>query len=446
MNENIFIKDKISKLFIQFSTPAIICMLISGLQIIIDGIFVGNVVGSNAMASVNISQPFMQVIIGFSMILSIGAQSFIGRTLGEGDNQKAKNIFKTAIILTLIIGSIVTLSGIIFSKEIALLLGANEVLLNYTSTYIKTIAIFAIPMSLMFLFGFIDRILERPEIYFKGMILSLLMNIMLNYVLIYKFKLETLGAAVATGLSYSSALIMVIWPVINKKNVLNIFDGKFDKTTIKTTLYNGSSEGITAIATATTSYIFNTAFMQIAGEAGVAAFTAINYVLQFQVCVMFGISDGIVPIVSYNYGSGSIERVNEILKLSAKVIISIAVVSFLVLYMYNESIIEMFVKGDKNILNLASNGAKILSTAFLLNGFNIVYSGYFTAIGFAKESAIVSASRGIIFIFIGAILLPRIFGVSGVWMSIPFAEVCTFIIGTYMFIKSKLVAKTLSTV
>ena len=229
MNENIFIKDKISKLFIQFSTPAIICMLISGLQIIIDGIFVGNVVGSNAMASVNISQPFMQVIIGFSMILSIGAQSFIGRTLGEGDNQKAKNIFKTAIILTLIIGSIVTLSGIIFSKEIALLLGANEVLLNYTSTYIKTIAIFAIPMSLMFLFGFIDRILERPEIYFKGMILSLLMNIMLNYVLIYKFKLETLGAAVATGLSYSSALIMVIWPVINKKNVLNIFDGKFDK-------------------------------------------------------------------------------------------------------------------------------------------------------------------------------------------------------------------------
>ena len=328
MNENIFIKDKISKLFIQFSTPAIICMLISGLQIIIDGIFVGNVVGSNAMASVNISQPFMQVIIGFSMILSIGAQSFIGRTLGEGDNQKAKNIFKTAIILTLIIGSIVTLSGIIFSKEIALLLGANEVLLNYTSTYIKTIAIFAIPMSLMFLFGFIDRILERPEIYFKGMILSLLMNIMLNYVLIYKFKLETLGAAVATGLSYSSALIMVIWPVINKKSVLNIFDGKFDKTTIKTTLYNGSSEGITAIATATTSYIFNTAFMQIAGEAGVAAFTAINYVLQFQVCVMFGISDGIVPIVSYNYGSGSIERVNEILKLSAKVIISIAVVSF----------------------------------------------------------------------------------------------------------------------
>ena len=172
------------------------------------------------------------------------------------------------------------------------------------------------------------------------MILSLLMNIMLNYVLIYKFKLETLGAAVATGLSYSSALIMVIWPVINKKSVLNIFDGKFDKTTIKTTLYNGSSEGITAIATATTSYIFNTAFMQIAGEAGVAAFTAINYVLQFQVCVMFGISDGIVPIVSYNYGSGSIERVNEISKLSAKVIISIAVVSFLGLYMYNESIIE----------------------------------------------------------------------------------------------------------
>lgn len=196
--ENILGTEKISKLFVKFSLPAIMAMVINGMQTIIDGIFLGNFVGSNAMASVSLVQPFTQLIIGSSMIISIGALSFIGRSLGEGKITQAQNIFKTAFILMTIISAIITFIGLFFHKNIAIVLGANEVLLDGVATYIKTFAAFAIPTSLMLLLGFIDRVIERPDLYLKGTLLSVLTNVVLNYVLIKELQLGIQGAAIAT--------------------------------------------------------------------------------------------------------------------------------------------------------------------------------------------------------------------------------------------------------
>jgi len=184
MSENILGTEKISKLFIKFSIPAIISMVIAGAQIIIDGIFLGNFVGQNALASVNIVQPFMQVIIGFSMIISVGSLSFIGRSLGEGKKEEAQNIFKTAFVCITIISLVIVLVGRLFSVEIAVLLGANEVLLEGVSIYTRTISIFAPLMCLMFLFGFTNRVVGKPELYLRGMILSLIVNISLDFIFI----------------------------------------------------------------------------------------------------------------------------------------------------------------------------------------------------------------------------------------------------------------------
>lgn len=428
MQDNIILNGKISSVFLKFSIPAIISMLIAGMQTMIDGMFVGNILGPNAMASVNIATPFMQLIIGLSMIVSIGSQSFMGLNLGEGKVDKAQNVFKTFTIFVIVAGTIITIFGFTFNKQIASALGANEVLMNDVSLYIKTISIFAIPMALMFLFGFSNRIIEKPELYFKGMVLSLFTNITLNYILISKLGLGMIGAATATGLSYSSAFLIVVWPMLNKKNIINIFVGKFDKTCIYPVLYNGSSEGINSIATATSSYLFNMAFMKIAGEGGVAAFTAINYVAQFGTFLMFGISDGIGPIVSYNYGSKLNDRVEKILKLSYKVGLVVGIIIFITLFFFGKNLVTIFIKNNPDILSLATNGAKIYAFAFFMNGFNIINSGYFTAIGRAKESVIVAASRGLVFIIIGITILPSIFNINGVWMSVPFAELCTTII------------------
>lgn len=429
MQDNILLQGKVSKVFFIFCIPAILSMLIAGMQTMIDGMFVGNILGTNAMASINIAAPFMQLILGMSMIVSIGTQSFIGLRIGEGNIPKAQNAFKTFLFFILLVGGIITLLGLGFNEKIATFLGASDILKPLVCTYIKTISMFTIPMAIMFLFGFSNRLIGKPDLYFKGMILSLLCNLVLNYLFIAKLNLGITGAAMATGISYSSALIIVVSPLLNKENIINIHTGKVDLTTLLPVLYNGSSEGIISLSVAISAYIFNMAFMSIAGEAGVAAFTAINYVGQFGICILFGISDGIGPIVSCSHGSELYNRVKQILKVAYFVGLAIGTLIFIILFLFGENLIKLFMSVDQQIIDLAAQGAKIYAVAFFMNGFNIINSGYFTFIGEAMKSVIIAASRGLLFIILGIIVLPQILGINGVWATIPFAEFLTVILG-----------------
>lgn len=432
MKENILGTEKISKLLVKFMIPAIVSMIIAGAQTIIDGMFLGNYVGPNAMASVNIVQPFMQVIIGCSMIISVGSLSFIGRSLGDRNEEEAQNIFKTSFILIIISTIIISILGIFFSERIAFILGADQVLLNGVASYVKIISMFAPLIGLMFLFGFINRVVGRPDLYLKGMILSVICNIILDFLLIKKLGLGVSGAAIATGLAYVVAFFVVIKPMIDKNNIVNVFKGKFDKSVIVPVVYNGSSEGVTAIAIATTAYVFNMAFMQIAGAAGVAAFTTINYIGEFGVLIMFGISDGIGPIISYNHGYKDKDRVKETLNLALKINLIVGAILFLILFVFGKELVSMFAKGNEEVLKLAIDGSKIYAFSFLICGFNIIKSGYFTSIGDARASIVIAASRGIVFIILGIIILPNLIGISGVWLTIPFAEIVTIIISIYL--------------
>lgn len=172
MKDNILGTEKIPKLFITYSIPAIISMLILGTQSIIDGFFVGNYVGESAMASVNIAQPFTQLIVAFLMVIVIGSLSYMGRSLGEKDIIKTQNIYRTALILLITIGGVLTIAGLFFSDQISLILGANDTLINDSSLYIKVVSLFTIPMFLMTQFAFSNRLLEKPELYFRGMLLT----------------------------------------------------------------------------------------------------------------------------------------------------------------------------------------------------------------------------------------------------------------------------------
>lgn len=438
MEENILGTEKISKLFIKFSMPAIIAMVIAGMQSVVDGVFLGNFVGSNAMAAVSIGGPYIQLAIGLSMVLSVGSLSFMGRSLGEGKKELTQDIFKTALILLSTAATILTILGVVLGDNIGRALGANDVLIGGVSTYIKTISICILPMSLAFLIGFADRLVEKPDLYFKGIVVSLMVNITLNYLLIKKMQLGITGAALATGISYSSVFIVVLSPMIEKENIINIFVGKFNKSTIIPMVYNGSSEAMTAIATATSTFLFNMAFMKIAGEAGVSAFTSINYVAQFGVLIVFGIADGVGSIISYNYGAKNIDRVKSIFNLSVKISVLVGTITFLVLFFFGENLINMFVSSDQNAVNLAVQGSKIYAIAFLLSGFNTVSSSYFTALGYAKESVIIALSKGLVFIVLGITILPKIIGINGVWLTVPFSEATTFIISCYLLNKNKL--------
>ena len=215
MDQKILETEKLSKLFIKFTIPSIIGMVFLGIQGIIDGLFVGNVIGENALAAVNLVQPYMQIIMAYGLVIGVGAQSIIGINLGKGENEKAQNIFRTSLILLTLISILVMVFGIFFSDKIAIFLGANEVLLEGASTYIKIISYFIVFVSLMFLFEMIVRTIGKPNISLVSMILAVLLNVVLDYLLINKLNLGIKGAALATGISYALAFFINIILIIN---------------------------------------------------------------------------------------------------------------------------------------------------------------------------------------------------------------------------------------
>jgi len=428
MDQKILETEKLSKLFIKFTIPSIIGMVFLGIQGIIDGLFVGNVIGENALAAVNLVQPYMQIIMAYGLVIGVGAQSIIGINLGKGENKKAQNIFRTSLILLTLISILVMVFGIFFSDKIAIFLGANEVLLEGASTYIKIISYFIVFVSLMFLFEMIVRTIGKPNISLVSMILAVLLNVVLDYLLINKLNLGIKGAALATGISYALAFFINIIPFLKKSTVVNIYKGKLDKRCLFPMVYNGSSEGISSLSNALSMFLFNTALMKIAGESGIAAFSIINYIAQVGYMVLFGIADGVRPIISYNYGAENEERVNKTLKASIIVNLLIGIIIFIVMEMFSQPLINVFLKDGKSVLEMATVGARIYGIAFLFNGVNILISSYFTAIDDPMSSIIVAVSRGILFIAVGIFILPYIFGINGIWGSIVFAEVITIII------------------
>ncbi|WP_305768412.1 MATE family efflux transporter [Candidatus Epulonipiscium viviparus] len=436
VENNLLLKEGIGKLFIKFTIPALLAMIITGAQSIIDGLFVGNFIGATAMASINIASPFVQLILGIGIVCAIGAQSHIGINLGMGETEEAKNTFQTFFRIIIVLSIVMTAGGFLFAEKIAIALGADVVLLADSVTYIRIYSLFALPICLMVYWGFLDRIVGRPELYFGGCILSLLTNLTLNYILVVRLGVGIAGAAIATGAAFVSAMLVVMPPMLNKKNSINIIEGKFSTKCIFPVICNGASEGVNTISGSVCVLLFNVALMEIAGADGVVAFTVINYVALFATLMLFGISDGIGPIVSYNYGSGNMKRVRAIMKTAYIINFVVGMIICVVLFFFGEDVAQLFIKDDPELVAMASNGGRLYGFAFLLAGFNILSSGYFTFIGKGAQSVIVASSRGIIFIVIGISTLPALLGVDGIWLSVFFAEVCAIILAIILLKKS----------
>lgn len=431
MKTNELETGKLPFLFLRFVLPAVISMVLAGTQSMVDGLFLGKYASTNAMASVNIAIPYMQMIIGCTMIVCSGTISFLGRTLGRKSDKakhKAQDIFRSSLLALLACSGVLMLLGMFANAPLAVLMGANDILLADTARYIFVLSFFTPAICFMILFGFTARLLGKPQLYLIATLTCLAGNVTMDFIAIKILHLGATGAALATGFSYAAGLLITIRPLLKKQSVINIYTGKFRFSLLRHTVLNGSSEGVNSLATAVTVWLFNTALMNYAGESGVAAFTVINYISNFVILVMFGVADGIGTMVSYNYGAGHLERVRKILRLALLLNLISGTLIFLILKLFSRPLIALFIPDQPAIMQMAVQGAQLYSIAFLLNGFNIVHSGYQTALGNAVNSALIAGSRGLIFISAGMLLLPKIFAINGVWLSVPFAELITVLI------------------
>lgn len=430
---------RIRGLFWKYAIPGVVGLLFLGIQTVIDGIVLSHFAGSAALASVNLVLPCYNFMMAVAVVVAIGCQAFIGIKLGQSDVKASNNALHTAFYFLFIFSASVSVLIYSFSGNIADILGANAVLKGEAVAYMRVLVPFFPALTLMFLGDYMLKIAGRPFYATCVMTGTVLLNIVLDLILIGKWGWGSTGAGLATGIAFTMGALGNVPLMFDRKQHLCIRKGRFNWHILGQMFYNGSSEGVSELSAGISVFMFNLVLMKYIGADGVAAFTALGYVLFIGITVFLGISDGVIPIISYNFGNGRRDRVKNTVSLAARTNLVIGIVLFILLCMAGEELMSLFFKNNETeVLNIARKGAWVYAFAFLFNGLNILASGYFTAIGEAGFSVIVSLSRGLLFIALGLSVLPLWLGLDGIWFVIPVAEFCTLLISGWLFFRKKI--------
>ncbi|MEY8608197.1 MATE family efflux transporter [Parabacteroides segnis] len=435
--EKLLLTGEIPRLFMKYALPGVAGLLFLGIQSVIDGIVLGRFVGANALASVNLVLPCYSLISAFAIVMGIGGQTLVSISLGRGDKQEANNALRSVFVFLLGMSVVVSLVIFLSAGKIASFLGANEVLLPDAVHYIRALVPFFPLLCAMFFGDYIIKAMGHPLYATSVMGMTVVLNIVLDLVFVAVLGWGVMGAGLATGIAFTMGACFNVPRLFSRHEVVAVQRGRYDQRLVWNAFYNGSSEGMSELSVAITVFLFNITMMRYLGESGVAAFTAINYILFIGTTVFLGISDGIIPIIGYNYGAGQQERIKSILKLAARTNSLIGIGLFLLLLLFGEQVIGLFFKDHgSEAFEIASRGVSIYCFAFLLCGLNILASSYFTAIGNAKISIIISALRGLVFVGIGILVLPAVFGIDAIWYDVPIAEICTLSVSFWLVRRS----------
>lgn len=422
---------------IKYTFPTVIMMVFFSLSTIIDGIFVSRYVGANALSATNIVYPVINVLIGISIMFATGGNAIVAKYMGEGKNQEAKETFTLITLSALAVGLIVAILSIIFIKDIIYALGATDNLYKNCYDYLIVFLIFA-PVMISKLF--FDYFLVTAGVPKLGLISSVsggVINIILDYLFIVEFKMGALGAALATCISYALPAMVGVIYFSRKSNVLCFAKPKFNMKLILDSCMNGSSEMVTQMSGAVTTFLYNAAMLKFLGEDGVASITIILYVQFLLNSAYIGFTSGVSPRISYNYGSRDDEQLRKIVKYSFTIVCVFAAFIFISSRSFSNVIIGMFSPKGTALYDITLNGFMIFSFNFLVVGMNIFTSGMFTAFSNGKVSALLSILRTFILFTIGIVTLPKFLGVNGVWMVVPFAEFTTLIVSLFFINKYK---------
>ncbi|MEO1938022.1 MAG: MATE family efflux transporter [Sulfurimonas sp.] len=428
------IKDKPFKIFIHYALPSVLGMLAISSASIVDGLFVGNYVGAAGLAAINMSIPVFSLLFGLGLMLAIGSSVISGKLIGEGDTKSASLMFsKTIIAMVVLSVSLVTVLYLNI-ENILKHFGSTDDLLGLATLYLSYLLIFIPFLMVGIVLDYFVKIDGRPGLAFGALLLSALINIVLDWYLIVYFEQGILGAALATGISQLALIVVLLPHFFSKKANIRFVKPIGSWFAIIKAGFNGTSEFVNETSVGITTVIFNYIMIKSLGVDGVAAYTVVNYILWISIMVSFGVSDALQPIISQNFGAKKPKRVEAFLKYA---FISVAlvgmVVSVAVLFL-PEQIVDMFLEQkDKNAIEIILIFLTLVWPAFLFNGPNMVISAYFTAMHKPLQSAMIAFSRSLVFPVLFILVLPLIFGDKGIYLAIPFAELFTFMMALLFF-------------
>lgn len=426
------------KNLIRFVLPSIIMMVCTSVYSIVDGLFVSNFAGKTAFAAVNFMIPIAMGVGSIGFMIGSGGSAIIAKTLGEKKKELANQYFSMLIAVAFVISVIISIVGFFLVGPLCRTLGVSGEMLRHATTYGKIMFISQPFFMMQCVFQNFFIVAEKPSYSLRLSLTCGAINIILDYLLIGVLHYGVTGAALATAAGEFAGGVVPLVYFLRKNNssLLRLVKPILDFRMLAKTCLNGVSELMTNISSSVVNMLYNQQLMRIAGENGVAAYGVIMYT-NFVFCAIFiGYSMGSAPIVSYNYGAGNHKELKNLVRKSLILISGAGVALTVISQVLAKPFIDIFVGYDRGLFDMTLGGFRIYALAFLIIGFNIWASSFFTALNNGIVSAIISFMRTLLFQVGAIIILPMIFGLTGVWMGVVCAEGLTILITVY-FLRSR---------
>lgn len=412
--------------FLTYAVPSAFAMLISALYTIIDGIFVGKGVGDNALAAVNIVLPFTVMLVGIANMMAVGGGALVSKNIGANKVEKAVNIFRQVCKFLLIVSIVVSIFCVIFADIIVDILGSTTILKDLSVDYLRYYALFCVPNLVGIVLNSLVRNDNKPKLAMVSVIAGAITNIILDYVFIFWFGLGIKGAAIATGLGQIVTVLILLPHFIKKKGNLTFGKVKLEKEIISDLLKVGFPSFLSQISFSVIVLIHNIIIVKVMGETGVAAYSIINYLGTNIYMVLFGLTLGAQPLISYNFGRKDKEKVLKFYKINCIVGLVATTLFIAICYLFGRQIVSIFTN-DLIVLNIAYFAVKLSSLSYYVVGLNIGTIVYYQSIERPNIATLMCLFRSVIFLPISLILLAKFFGSNGIWAGTLVSESLTFI-------------------
>lgn len=426
------------KRLIKFAWPSILMMIFTSIYGVVDGFFISNYVGKDAFTAVNIIFPALMILGVLGFMMGSGGSALVGKTLGEGNKKRANELFSLIVYFSIASGIIISIISNIYLKDIAIMLGAKDDLIEYCLTYGR-IYLYGLPLlNLQYMFQALCVTSERPKVGLYATLSSGIGNIAFDYLLVGVFNMGIVGAGIATVSSMVfGGLIPLVYFIKPNDSLLKIGKCKFEIKPILKVCGNGASEFVSNVSSSFVSVLYNLQLMKYIGNDGVAAYGVLMYVCFIFLSTFVGFQVGTAPIVSYNYGARNTKELKSILRKSYKILLVFGILMLIAGELLARPLSLIFVGYDLGLLEITVNAFRIYSFVFLFAFIPIYGSGFFTALNDGKTSALISFIRTILFQILAIEFMPLIFGVNGIWYSIVVAEVASSLLTIYFLIKNQ---------
>lgn len=429
-------EERIGRLLLSLSLPATIGMLVQAMYNFVDTIFVGRGVGSMGIAGISISLPVQIFVMAFAQMFGIGGASVISRSLGERDHKKARRAAGNVMVFSVAFGLVMTLLGQFFLDQLLIMLGASEAIIPYAREYLGIILFGSVFFSFGMAMNHVVRAEGKPKIAMAAMLISAVLNIILDPIFIFSLNMGIWGAALATVLSQAATSIYVLFYFLSGRSLLRVSLRSLipEWRIMRETVSVGLSAFSRQVAGSVLAVVLNNSLVFYGGDIAVAVYGVINRLLMVFIMPMFGVNQGFLPIVGYNYGARKMRRARESVKLASAVTTMIALFSSIVMFLFARQLISIFTD-ETELIESTIYALRIVILATPTIGVQVIASGMFQALGKALPALFLSLLRQIIILIPLILVIPRFLGINGIWISFPLADLIAFAISLVFYLR-----------